>query len=92
MKLKVTVELGKDHSEFDLAVGDGQKNIKWLATVASQRFSARGPRGSLRTREPKMAHPSGSAYMPSGVTTEGTSFFHRMTQSPSACTTANMSR
>ena len=76
MKLKVTVELGKDHSEFDLAVGDGQKNIKWLATVASQRFSARGPRGSLRTREPKMAHPSGSAYMPSGVTTEGTSFFH----------------
>lgn len=76
MKLCVTVEFGKQSASFDIPVGDGQKTVKWLATVASQRFSARGPHGRLRTREPLMAQSQGSAYMPSSVTTEDTSFFH----------------
>ena len=40
MKLTVTVTFGKNEQTFDIPVGDGQKTVKWLATVASQRFSA----------------------------------------------------
>ena len=76
MKLTVTVTFGKNEQTFDIPVGDGQKTVKWLATVASQRFSARAPHGRLRAREPLMAQPQASAYMPSSVTTADSSFFH----------------
>ena len=70
MRLRVTVVFGKDQQDYDIAVGDGSRTVKWLASIASQRFTARGPRGSVRRREPKLAQPQGSSYMPSLVATD----------------------
>ena len=44
MRLRVTVVFGKDQQDYDIAVGDGSRTVKWLASIASQRFTARGQR------------------------------------------------
>ena len=75
MRLNVTVQFGTDQQDYDIAVGDGSRTVKWLASIASQRFTARGPRGSVRRREPKLAQPQGSSYMPSLVATDEDSNF-----------------
>ena len=75
MRLNVTVQFGTDQQDYDIAVGDGSRTVKWLASIASQRFTPRGPRGSMRRREPKLAQPQGSSYMPSLVATDEDSNF-----------------
>lgn len=51
MKLKVRVVFGSNERTFNIPCGTGNKTIKWLGIVASQRFSNAAPNGSLRRRD-----------------------------------------
>ena len=69
MLVHVKVVFGTSSCVVDIACGDGQKTIKWLATVAAGRFTSRG-------RHAPQKKSGASAYLPSSVTTEDCSFFH----------------
>jgi len=51
MKLKVRVVFGGNERTFSIPCGTGNKTIKWLGIVASQRYSNAAPNGSLRRRD-----------------------------------------
>lgn len=51
MKLKVTVIFGDKERNFSIPCGTGNKTIKWLGMVASQRYSNAAPNGALRRRD-----------------------------------------
>ena len=51
MKLKVKVVFGGNERTFSIPCGTGNKTIKWLGIVASQRYSNAAPNGSLRRRD-----------------------------------------
>jgi hypothetical protein len=51
MKLKVTVVFGQYERKFSIPCGTGNKTIKWLGIVASQRYSNAAPNGALRRRD-----------------------------------------
>lgn len=51
MKLKVTVVFGGSERKFNIPCGTGNKTIKWLGIVASQRYSNAAPNGTLRRRD-----------------------------------------
>lgn len=51
MKLKVTVIFGQYERKFSIPCGTGNKTIKWLGMVASQRYSNAAPNGALRRRD-----------------------------------------
>jgi hypothetical protein len=51
MKLKVVVVFGNQERQFSIPCGTGNKTIKWLGMVASQRFSNAAPNGTLRRRD-----------------------------------------
>ena len=75
MLVHVKVVFGTSSCVVDIACGDGQKTIKWLAMVAAGRFTSRGLGSRLGCHAPKKTSGA-SAYLPSSVTTEDCSFFH----------------
>lgn len=51
MKLKATVIFQDKERNFSIPCGTGNKTIKWLGMVASQRYSNAAPNGALRRRD-----------------------------------------
>jgi hypothetical protein len=51
MKIKATVVFDSHERTFNIPCGTGDKTIKWLGLVASQRYSNAAPNGALRRRD-----------------------------------------
>ena len=51
MKIRTRVEFQGQQRDFVIPCGTGDKTIKWLGIVASQRFSNAAPNGALRRRD-----------------------------------------
>lgn len=51
MKIKATVVYANHERVFVIPCGTGNKTIKWLGMVASQRYSNAAPNGALRRRD-----------------------------------------
>mmetsp|Transcript_19819 Transcript_19819/g.33675 ORF Transcript_19819/g.33675 Transcript_19819/m.33675 type:complete len:507 (-) Transcript_19819:137-1657(-) len=51
MKIKAKVVFGSHDRTFHIPCGAGDKTIKWLGIVASQRYSNAAPNGALRRRD-----------------------------------------
>lgn len=77
MRLQCVVCYGDARFPVDVPCGNGQKSVKWLATVATQRLTTQNaPRGCLRHRDTRSILPSSHRLLPSQVTTEDQSFYH----------------
>ncbi|CAM9981897.1 unnamed protein product [Phaeothamnion confervicola] len=82
MRVLVTVVYDHHEEEYDIAVGDGRKSFKWLATAAAQRFSSRLKSSGRRrhcesvTRSGKMTNTPFGRLLPAHISTENSSFHH----------------
>jgi hypothetical protein len=56
MKVKVTLTCGTDVKSLFISCGRGDKTIKWLGLVVSQRFALSAPNGATRRRESDIPH------------------------------------
>lgn len=59
------VNVNVDGIVFEIPVGEGEQNFKWLGLAASQRYALMVPHGRTRTRED--AHRKHGVYVPSSV-------------------------
>lgn len=76
MRILCRVVFGDKSCVIDVACGDGDKTVKWLATVATQRLSMdHAPRGRIRQRDTLTLVPYMTALQPSGVETHDEPFY-----------------
>lgn len=68
MKIKVILEFDKHEKSFIIPCGTGDKSLKWLCSVATQRYALAAPNGKLRRREEYCGITENVQYQASSIT------------------------